>query len=69
MNQTESKSILDHPELKDLKPETEREALLFLKAYLAGIEATLKTVKGFGLSAAEEFHRKVMAELAGKVKS
>jgi hypothetical protein len=61
-------NILDHPELKDLKPESEREGLLFLKAYLTAIEATIQAVKQFGLPAAEEFHRKVMADLAGKVK-
>lgn len=60
-------NILDHPQIKDLKPETEREGLLYLKAYLSAIEATLQAAKDFGLEAAEEFHRKVMADLADEV--
>lgn len=59
--------ILNHPQLKDLEPQNAREGLLYAKAYITAIEATIKTVEKFGLDPAREMHEKIMAELAVKV--
>lgn len=59
-------SILDHPLIKDLEPQTEREGLLVLKFYITAIEATLSAVKEFGLEPAEKMQREIMAKFAEK---
>lgn len=59
-------TILDHPLLKDLEPLTDREGLLFLKAYITAIEATLATVREFGLEQTEVKQREIMRKLAEK---
>lgn len=63
-------NILEHPQLKDLQPQNEREGLLYLKAYLEAIQATTKAkaVEMFGLEAVGLLHQKVMSELTKKVK-
>jgi len=47
-----------------LEPKDEREGLLYLKAYVTGIEAALSTVEKFGLEAARTMHEQVMLEIA-----
>ena len=59
-------NILDHPLIKDLEPQSDREGLLFFKAYITAIEATLATVKGFGLELSEAKQREIMAKFAEK---
>lgn len=59
-------NILDHPLIKDLAPENDREGLLFFKAYITAIEATLSTVREFGLELAEAKRREIMAKFAEK---
>lgn len=56
-------SILDHPKMQQLEPENGREALLFAKAYLTAIEATIEAARQHGWKAVKELHGKVMAEL------
>lgn len=59
--------ILNHPQLKDLEPRNEREGLLYAKAYITAIEATIKTIEKFGLGPARKMHEKMITELATKV--
>ena len=60
-------SILDRPELKDLAPETEREGLLYAKAYFEAIEATLRAVELGGPPAVLKLHEKMQADLEAKL--
>jgi hypothetical protein len=55
---------LGSPRLKDLESQTECEKLLYIKAYITAMEAMIKAVKKPDLAAAENFHQKLMAELA-----
>lgn len=59
-------NILDHPLIKDLEPQTEREGLLVLKFYITAIEATLLAVKEFGLEPAEKMQQEIMRKFAEK---
>jgi hypothetical protein len=61
-------SILDRPELKDLAPETEREGLLYAKAYFEAIEATLRAVELGGPPAVLKLHEKMQADIEAKLK-
>ena len=60
-------NILDHPELKDLVPQTEREALLYAKAYLEAVEATLSAVELGGPEAVRKLHEKMQADVMAKL--
>lgn len=59
-------NILDHPLIKDLAPQTDHEGLLYLKAYITAIEATLSAVREFGLELAEAKQREIMTKFAEK---
>jgi hypothetical protein len=59
--------ILERPELRDLKPETEREGLLYMKAYFTAIGRTLTTARTHGLAAVEETHRQILEQLKAKL--
>lgn len=54
-------------QLKGLKPQNEREALLYTKAYLEAIEATITAMEKFGLDQVRRLHDKVVADLEKKI--
>lgn len=60
-------SILNDPRIKDLKPQTEREGLLYLKAYFEAIEATLGAARLHGLEAVEDLHSRIMKLLQQRI--
>jgi hypothetical protein len=60
-------NILDHPQIKDLNPQTEREGLLYLKAYFEAIDSTLKAAKEFGLEAVEDLHTRMKRQLEKRI--
>lgn len=56
-------SILDNPAIKDLQAQTQRERLLYFKAYVEGFEAALGSVAHFGLEEAQIIHEHAMAKV------
>jgi len=61
-------SILDHPELQ-IEPETKRETLLYIKAYLTAVDTTLSGVEEFGLPAAKETHARFVADVTAEIEA
>ena len=53
-------NILEHPLLKDLQSQTQRERLLYFKAYVEGFEAALRSVEVLGLEQARVIHEQTM---------
>ena len=57
-------SILELPAFRDLQSETQRERLLYFKAFVEGFEAALRSVEHFGLEQARVIHEHTMADVA-----
>jgi hypothetical protein len=56
-------SILENPAIKDLHAQTQRERLLYFRAYVEGFEAALRSVAHFGLEEAQIIHEHAMAKV------
>lgn len=59
--------ILQHPVLIDLAPQSEREMLMYTKAFLEAMKAMIMTAKIFDLEMVENIHAKTLATLAKRV--
>lgn len=60
-------AILEHPDLIDLAPASEREMLLYTKAYLEAMEAIICTAKLFNLDMVEGVYASTLVTLARRV--